>query len=192
MSGYYEYEPQIELARPTVVTGYLTDFTRAVTYRASSLLGLPYHDIDRLVEHDVAMEITRLVSESGEDRLRQVESQCLEKALVGQPAGLIALGDGGLLAEGNRDRVEADGDLIVLDFEMGNLLWRAQHRARRLAPAPWHPLVWEIPATVADIRPYFQARQPGFEQAEVRIPASSLSVAQACEALMGQLDELAS
>jgi len=32
MSGYYHYTPQVELSRPTVITSYLSDFTRAVTY----------------------------------------------------------------------------------------------------------------------------------------------------------------
>lgn len=189
MSGYYDYGPQIELARPTVVIGYLSDFTRAVTYRTSSLLGLPYYDVDRLVEHEAAMEIARLVSEDGEVRFREIESQCLKRALEGRPAGLIALGDGGLFAERNRERIKASGNLIVLDFEHGNLLWRVQRSARRLSPAPWHPLFREMPTSVADIRPYFQERRPAFDQADVSIPASSLSVAAAGSELMRHLKD---
>jgi hypothetical protein len=72
---------------------------------------------------------------------------------------------------------------------LGNLLWRVQQAARKLAPAPWHPVVWQVPQTVADIRPFFQERRPAFDQADVRIPASSLSVGRACDALMDQLQD---
>ena len=145
MSGYYHYTPQVELSRPTVITSYLSDFTRAVTYRASSLLGLRFFDIDRLVEHEAAMEISRLVAESGEAHYREIESRCLERALGEHPA------------------------------------------AGRLEKGPWHPLYWETPGAVADLRPYYQARRPAFDEAKMQIPASSLSVAQTCDKLMQHL-----
>jgi shikimate kinase len=187
MSGYYDYSPQIELSRPTVIISYLSSYTRAVAYRASSLLGLRFFDIDRLVEHEAAMEVSRLVAESGEASYREIESRCLERALGEHPAGLIALGDGGLLDEANRQRVNADGQLIVLDFELGNLLWRVQQAAGRLEKAPWHPLYWEAPAAVADLRPFYQERRAAFDGAAIKIPAHSLSVAEACDAMMQHL-----
>jgi shikimate kinase len=184
MSDYYDYAPQLELTDPIVVTGYLSDFTRSVTYRAASHLGLAYHDIDRLVEHQAAMEIGRLVREQGAPAYREVESRCLAKALREQPVGLIALGDGGLLHSDNRARVEEQGQLIVLDFELANLFWRVQKLARRIEPAPWHPLFSDVPEDLAQIKPYFQQRKDAFDGIRTRIAANSLNLTETCQALI--------
>ena len=117
MSDYYEYTAQVELDRPTVVISYLSDFTRGATYRAAAMLGLPFHDVERAVEHEAGMEIRRLVLEDGEGHYRELETRVLARSLEQKPSGLIALGDGGLLDEKNEALVEAKGRLVVLDFE---------------------------------------------------------------------------
>ncbi|MGB5392229.1 MAG: shikimate kinase [Thermoanaerobaculia bacterium] len=187
MSDYYEYGPQVQLSGPIVVSGYLADFTRSVTYRASAHLGLTYYDIDRLVEHEAAMEIGRILLEEGEAAYREVESQCLARALGQKPVGLIALGDGGLLRSENLTRIEDEGQLIVLDLDLANLFWRVQKLARRLEPARWHPLFAGVPDDVAEIRPYYQERKVAFEQATTRIDANSLNTTEACQALMDHI-----
>jgi shikimate kinase len=187
MSDYYDYVPQVELEGPIVVAGYLADFTRAATYRAAALLGLPYHDIDRLVEHAAAMEIGQLVLEEGEAAYRKVESRCLLRVLGETPFGLIALGDGGLLRSDHLIRIEDRGQLIVLDFDLANLFWRVQRLARRSEPARWHPLFAGVPDDLAQIRPYYQERKVAFQKARTRIDANPLSPAEACQALMDHL-----
>ena len=184
MSGYYDYDPQVDLPGPIVVTGYLSDFTRSVTYRAASHLGLAYHDIERLVEHEAGMEIGRLVREEGEAAYRAIESQCLVRVLGQKPSGLIALGDGGLLRSRNREHVEEEGRLVVLDFELANLFWRVQKLAHRLEPAPWHPLFAGIPDDLTQIKPYYQQRKATFDGAHTRIDANALNASEACQALM--------
>lgn len=184
MSDYYEYGPQVQLSGPIVVSGYLADFTRSVTYRASAHLGLAYYDIDRLVEHEAAMEIGRLLLEEGEAAYRKVESQCLARVLGEKPFGLIALGDGGLLQADNLTHIEDQGQLIVLDFELANLFWRVQKIARRLEPARWHPLFAGVPDDLAEIKSYYQERRVAFDKAQTRIDANALNTSEACQALM--------
>lgn len=184
MSDYYDYAPQLELRHPIVVTGYLSDFTRSVTYRAASLLGLTYHDIDRLVEHEAGMEIGRLVREEGEPAYRAIESQILVSVLGQEPSGLIALGDGGLLRSHNREHVEEQGRLVVLELELANLFWRVQKLAHRLEPASWHPLFAGVPEDLTAIRPFYQQRKAVFDTAPTRIDANALNASQACQALM--------
>ena len=184
MSDYYDYAPQVDLTESIVVSGYLSDFTRSVTYRASSHLGLAYHDIDRLVEHEAGMEIGQLILEEGEAAYRAVESHCLTRILGQQPFGLIALGDGGLLRSGNRDRVEKQGQLFVLDFELANLFWRVQKIARRLEPARWHPLFDGPPDELAQLKPFYQERKETFGKARITIDSNALNTSTACQALM--------
>jgi len=184
MSDYYEYGPQVQLSGPIVVSGYLADFTRSVTYRASAHLGLTYYDIDRLVEHESAMEIGRILLEEGEAAYREVESQCLLRVLGEKPVGLIALGDGGLLQAENLTPIEDQGQLIVLDLELANLFWRVQRLARRLEPARWHPLFAGVPDDLAEIKSYYQERRVAFDKAQTRIDANALNTSEACQALM--------
>ena len=184
MSDYYEYGPRVQLSAPIVVSGYLGDFTRSATYRASAHLGLTYYDIDRLVEHEAAREIGRILLEEGEAAYREIESQCLLRVLGQKPVGLIALGDGGLLRSENRTHIEDEGQLIVLDLELANLFWRIQKLARRLEPARWHPLFAGVPDDVAEIRPYYQERKVAFDKAQTRIDGNTLNTAEACQALM--------
>jgi shikimate kinase len=187
MVQYYEYGPRLELERPAVVTGYLSDFTRGVCYRAAALLGLTFHDIDRMVEHDLGMDIARIVVERGEAHYREVEARILDRVLARQPAGLVALGDGGLLDPSSLERIRSGARLVVLDFDLGNLFWRAQQLARVPGRGPWHSLYWDAPATVADLRPFYQERRPGFETADMQIEANPLSVATACDELVDYL-----
>ena len=184
---YYDYGARIALGRPTVVTSYLSDFTRGVTYRASALLGLAYRDIERLVEHDSGMNISRVLVEYGEAYYRELESRVLERALKERPAGLIALGDGSLLSANNLALVRKTADLIVLDFGLGNLLWRVRQLAQQPQPDSWHSMLRATPKSIADLRPFYQERRAGFDRADIRIVADSLTVPRVCDLLMTHL-----
>ena len=184
MSGYYDYTPLVQLDRPVVLSGYLTEFTRAVTYRATALLGLPYHDIERLIEHEAGQDIAKLVFEGGEASYRQVESSCLQRVLRERPSGLIALSDGGLLDDDNLDRIRNRGRLVLFDFDLPNLYWRAQRLGRRNDSTDWHPLYEGSPSSIDEIRPYFLERKAGFSRPDLRIDSNSLEPPAACEIVM--------
>jgi shikimate kinase len=184
---YYDYGARVQLGRPAVVTGYLTGFTRGATYRAAAMLGISYRDVDRQVEHVAGSSVPRLLVEGGEGRYRELEARVLEQTLRERPAGVIALGDGGLLDAGSLDRVQEKADLVVFDFGIGNLLWRVQQMARQPERSPWHTLLRDTPESIADLRPFYQERRAGFDQADVTIVADSLSVPGACDALMMHL-----
>jgi shikimate kinase len=184
---YYDYGPRLHLERPTAVMSYVSDFTRSAVYRASALLGLPYRDIERLLEHKTGMDISRLLVEHGDDHLRRLESEVLERALEERPAGLIALGDSSLLSADNLALVKQKADLIVFDFGLGNLLWRIQQLAQQPTRSSWHSMLRSTPTSIADLRPFYQTRRPGFDQADIRIAADSLTGARASDLLMTSL-----
>lgn len=184
MSDYYEHAAQVDLAKPVVLSGYLSDFTRSVAYRASALLGLPFHDIDRLVEHEIGQDIGKILLEEGERAYREVEELCLGRALRDEPYGLVALGDGGLLKAASLQRVLGQGRLVVLDLDLPNLYWRAQNLARTNETSDWHPLYEGSPTSVDEIRPFYQERRSGFERADLRVDANIAGKEQACDQLI--------
>lgn len=174
MDDYYDYSPLVVLDQPVVVTGPLTEFSRAVGYRASSLLGIPYHDIERLIEHEIGDNLSRLIALQGEAGYRQVESVCLRRVLSETPFGLVALGDGGLLSGGNQALVRRQARLVVLEFDLANIYWRAQRLAQQGESESWHPLYDSAPSSVDELRPFLHERQPGFGAADLSIDANRL------------------
>jgi shikimate kinase len=184
VSGYYDYTPLVQLDTPVVLTGYLTEFTRAVAYRAAALLGLPYHDIERLIEHEAGQDIAKLVFDGGETSYRQLEALCLQRVLRERPSGLIALSDGGLLDDDNLDRIRHLGRLVLFDFDLPNLYWRAQRLSRRSDSTDWHPLFEGPPSSIDEIRPFFLERKAGFSRPDLCIDSNSLEPPAACEIVM--------
>ena len=184
MSGYYDYTPLVQLDRPVVLTSYLTEFTRAVAHRAAALLGLPYHDIERLIEHEAGQDIAKLVFDGGEASYRRHESLCLQRVLRERPSGLIALSDGGLLDDDNLDRIRHLGRLVLFDFDLPNLYWRTQRLSRRSDSTDWHPLFEGPPSSIDEIRPFFLERKGGFSSPDLCIDSNSLEPPAACEIVM--------
>jgi len=190
-ADYYEYTPQILLGRPVVLAGHLTEYTRAVGYRTSSLLGIPYHDIERLIEHEFGHSLDRLIAIEGVPEYRKIEARCLIRVLRETPSGLIALGDGGLLSRDNLQRVHDQARLVVLDFDLANLYWRVQRLSQQRESARWHPLFEALPTSVNDLRPFHDERRCGFERSKLRIDANRLEPAAASKILMEWLEESA-
>lgn len=184
MDGYYDYSPLVLLQRPLVLTSPLREFTRAVAYRTASLLGLPFHDIDRLIEHQVGREIEQLVLEEGESAYRRTEADCLAKVLQQRPYGVVALADqDGTWRREEESHEQDEHTLVILDFELANLYWRIQTTGRERQASQWHPLYEGMPKSVSDLRPFWSAWQGAQPAAGLRIPADMLSVAQTSQRL---------
>ncbi len=179
MDGYYDHVPLVELRHPLVITSPLRELTRAVTYRVSSLLGLPFHDIDRLIEHRSGRTLEQLLLEEGVVAYRDTEATCLEKVLEQRPSGMIALGDQDRPLPGRHDRAESSRfSVLILDLELAILYWRIQSTARARESTQWHPLFEGLPQSLDDLRPYWldwRRSQGDFDQ---RIAADNLSVKQ--------------
>jgi hypothetical protein len=179
MDGYYDHGPLVLVERPVVVTSPLREFTRAVAYRTASLLGLPFHDIDRLVEHQAGKTIEQLVLEEGEGAYRSAEAKCLATALEQRLGGIIALADqdtAWLGTGGSRER--SDCILVILDFELPNLYWRIQTTARDRQTSHWHPLFEGMPQSVSDIRPFWSTWRSAQPESGLRLSADTWTVAQ--------------
>ena len=102
-------------------------------------LKLPFIDLDRVIETNTGMAISRIMEQQGESIFRDLETAALKEA-VGHtfsvtnptnPGGLqtcptlvIALGGGALLRDENRTFAESHGKVILLMAELKTLLER--------------------------------------------------------------------
>ncbi len=95
-------------------------------------LKLPFIDLDRDIESNAAMSISRIMEERGESVFRDLESAALKEICSPLPGGegggvresVIALGGGALLRDENRAFAESNGKVILLTAELDTLLER--------------------------------------------------------------------
>lgn len=88
------------------------------------LLGLPFHDLDRVIEKRVG-PIKPFFEENGEAAFREVESEVLRELLAG-PNAVISMG-GGTPCEGdNLERMKAAGTVVWLDVPLDVLMPRIE------------------------------------------------------------------
>jgi shikimate kinase/3-dehydroquinate synthase len=86
-------------------------------------LKMPFIDLDRAVEANAGMSVSRLMEGQGEIAFRDLETVALKKVSAGSES-VIALGGGALLREENRKMAEDTGDVVLLMAGFETLLKR--------------------------------------------------------------------
>ncbi|MGC8855375.1 MAG: 3-dehydroquinate synthase [Anaerolineae bacterium] len=83
-------------------------------------LGLPFTDLDALIEADAGRTIAQIFAQEGEEAFRERESAALSAAVHGEE-GVIALGGGSLLRAANRALAERSGVILLLSASLETL-----------------------------------------------------------------------
>lgn len=91
--------------RPIIITGFMASGKTTIAKALANLLNCPYIDLDQMVTARTGRTPRQIIEESGEAAFRNMESAVLLEALYG-PDGVIALGGGAWLDEGNRLAIE--------------------------------------------------------------------------------------
>jgi shikimate kinase / 3-dehydroquinate synthase len=103
-------------------------------------LGMPFADIDTLIEREAGCKIADIFAARGEPAFRDMESAAIEDTAAREPS-VIALGGGALLRPQNRSFAEEHGCVLCFTAESRTLLERV-----RKAPGQ-RPLANETGAT---------------------------------------------
>ncbi|HVS12583.1 MAG TPA: shikimate kinase [Thermoanaerobaculia bacterium] len=185
MDGYYDHHPLLQLDRPVALYGLLSDETRAVGYRASSLCGLRFADTTRLLEHRKGQSADALEVREGAPALRAEEATSLREALADRPFGVITLGQATLLDAASLELVRARTTLVALDLDLPSLFWRVRARQEQAARGEGAPLPAELAEVtrIEELRAYHEPRSRALDAAQHRIPARGRSVEQLARAL---------
>jgi len=77
-------------------------------------LGLPFQDLDRVIERNAGRSVRRIFAESGEAAFRALERKALEEVSGEHAPQVVALGGGALLDPACRACAEACGDVLLL------------------------------------------------------------------------------
>lgn len=188
-AGYYDEGPLLDLPRPVVLISCLSSFTRSVAYRSAAMLGLPFHDLMRLIEHKAGLHATEIRHSQGEAAWRALQRDSLGRALRDSPFGIIAADDSMLLDPDPQEQIRQSAVLVALHFELPNLYWRIQHLARDREITEWHPTFDGLPDSVSQLRPFYQAREEQFAMADGYLDASTLGVSAASRRVVEWIKE---
>ncbi len=85
-----------------VLMGFMGAGKTTIGYLLAEKLGLPFVDIDILIEHRTRRRVVDIFAEDGEVAFRQMEHDTIVEALGGPPA-VVALGGGAVEHSGTRD-----------------------------------------------------------------------------------------
>lgn len=189
MDGYYDQHPLVFLERHLALAGLVTEDTRRIGHQVACLTGLPYFDLERLMEHEAGMSIWEMISTEGLLYYRDLERRVLARALADRPHGVLVLGDGTLLHEANRRAVHTETTLVALERDLSNCYWRFLSQQTREPGMPfWHPLFPDPLTSIRQVRPFYQERQPTLQGAAHTIAFAGYTVGDVVRRLLDLLD----
>ena len=133
-------------------------------------LGLPFTDLDALIEARAGRSIPEIFAAQGEAGFRQLERDALAAALTGEEQ-VIALGGGALTVPETRALAEARGQVVLLTAEAATLLERLR------ADAAERPLLSGDAA--AKLAAYLQRRAAHYAAFPLRVDTTGKTPAEA-------------
>jgi shikimate kinase len=108
----------------TILIGFMCSGKSTVGRALAPLLGMPFVDLDRLIEARVG-PLLPFVQREGEEAFRDVEALVLREVLAG-PVSLIASGGGTPTVAGTMALMRAAGTVVWLDVPMHALMPRIE------------------------------------------------------------------
>jgi shikimate kinase len=91
MSDYYEPHARIRLQKPIVLAGKIGCTAAAIARSLAGQTGLPFTEVDRLIEHEAGRSLARIAAEDGAERLTAWADSALSRIAGDAPFGLIVL-----------------------------------------------------------------------------------------------------
>lgn len=123
-----------------VLVGFMGAGKTTIGYLLAEKLGLPFVDIDILVERREKVSINDIFSRSGEDAFREIEHKTIVETLSG-PDAVVALGGGAVEHPGTRIALE-NATVVYLEVDYDEALLRIGHDSFR--PMMANPRIREI------------------------------------------------
>lgn len=152
---------------PIILCGMMGTGKSTIGRLLAKELGLPFYDLDRVIEEKTGKTIPQIFKDSGEDDFRRIERDLLT-AFVQTCDGVLALGGGSLQNQHLVDHVKLYGWLIFINTPIKEILERVLKKKNR-------PMInTENPdKTREKIEQLFEARKPLYKQAHITVQTDS-------------------
>jgi shikimate kinase len=146
------------------LVGFMAAGKTSVARALAQRLSWRFFDIDEEIEARESRSVADLFASKGEAYFRAIERQVLQEVLD-KRYYVVATGGGTFADPSNRAAILADGCSVWLDVTFRAVVFRLPADGRR-------PLA----SSRAQMEALYHARRPYYEQAHVRIDASSASI----------------
>ncbi len=149
------------------------------------LLGLPFVDLDALLEARLGASVAQLFATEGEERFRQREAEALAELESGSPA-VVALGGGTPCVEEAWRRMRRAGVVVALEAAPAELVRRLRAAPGGIAARP----LLQGGEPEAQLEALLQARHQWYARADARLRTDGLTPESAASAVLGLLRAL--
>lgn len=159
------------------IIGFMASGKSTVGRALAAQRNAPFIDLDEEIIRNAGKPIAEIIQQEGEPYFRQLETECLRKA-VAQGAAVIALGGGAFTQAVNRDFIAQTGISVWLDAPFALCWQRIQSDA----------VVRPLAATEDEARTRYQQRIPVYQQAQIHVQVTvDASVAHLIAKILAQL-----
>jgi shikimate kinase len=124
----------------------------------AELAGVPFHDLDFMIENEAGMAISDIFATGSEAAFRAMESRLLPVAL--EPGSVTALGGGTPIEDANWRLIAESSVSVFLDVPFA-AIWK------RVGGAMGRPLA--AGRSRAELEALLEQRRPRYEQANYRV-----------------------
>lgn len=153
----------VQASRHIALIGFMGCGKSTVGPLLAKRLGLPFADIDRIIEEQVGATIPEIFAREGEQAFRRYETRALKSVLRLSPR-VVATGGGLVVADENWSLLTAKTLPVWLRVPVEQLLDRIRTSTDR-------PLLQNDPGLVRT-RALYQAREPLYERAPLWVDAN--------------------
>lgn len=146
----------------------------AIGQRVAARLGVPFHEVDAVVEGAAGLRLGEIFEYHGPARYRELERQALV-SLLGSPGGLVMATGGSLVtASESWELLRRSARTVWLEASP------ASHLGRVEAQGDFRPMRGRDDA-LAELKAILAAREPLYAQAELHVDTEVLDVEAAAE-----------
>jgi shikimate kinase len=155
-----------------VLVGYMGSGKSTVGRLIAHQLGIPFLDLDDLIEDQTGLSVTDLFAQKGVVYFRKLEQSLLSTVLTERPAFVLSTGGGTPSFGGNMERILSEADQVIyLQMSVLGLVGRLiQEKSTR--PLIAHLTDEELPEFIGK---HLFERMPYYAKATLQISVDGLS-----------------
>lgn len=162
------------------LTGFMGSGKSSVGKVLSTLLSLPFADLDRLIVEKTGMSVPEIFAEKGEEGFRSEELETLKETLkeAGEAGMVLALGGGTFTIPEAREMLLAGTECVYLETGLDTILSRVGSHNRH------RPL---LKGGSAGIEALLDSRTPVYEMAHIRVSTDGKTTEDIANEIIGKL-----
>ena len=164
------------------ITGFSGSGKSTVSLEVARRLDWKLIELDEEIVRSAGKSVEAVFADDGEQRFRQVETECLEAVAAGKHQ-VVSTGGGVVMDERNRVTMEENGIVACLEARPDTILRRLESEVRHREGPVVRPML-EAEDPTARVRSLKAERQPAYALADWTVHTDSLTPAEVAEEVL--------